>query len=836
MPASQTKPTHRRKSWLKRILIWGSSLALVLAILAAGAGVVGWFYITDNLPRVESLTDYRPPTVTQVLAADGSLMAQYYHQRRFVVPMSQVPRHVVQAFVAAEDGGFFKHKGIDLAGILRAALANLRAGRVVQGASTISQQVAQGLLHTPAKAWMAKLKEMVFAWKMEQALSKQEILYIYLNQIYLGHGTYGVEAAARTYFGKSAKDLGVAEAALLAGLVQAPSRYSPLRHPRRARTRQVYVIERMAEEGFITKEQAQAALTQPVDVELHRPQTVVAPYYEETVRQWLEEHYGRKLLYEGGLTVHTACDPSMTAAAKAAIASGLATLTRRQGYFGPLKRLNPAEVAQAQAQPVGPGDLEAGAKRQAVVVAVDQKRQRAELRLGAARGYISFDEVKWAHPPVKDLGAPTPQARDIKDVLSPGDVVLVRPVKYSPHGKAWSLELVQDPVAQAALLALENHSGRVRVMIGGSDFNKSQYNRALQARRQPGSAFKPLIYAAALDHAAKVYTSSTQILDAPITYDDPVNSGEKWRPKNYSSRFYGPTTMRQALAHSRNVVTVKLLSELGIGYVVNYARRLGITSALAPNLSLALGTSGLSLLEVTLAYGVFADQGILMDPVFVEKVTDRDGGEIYQSAPQQRRVISPVTAYLVTHLLKGVIEEGTGRSMRALRRPLAGKTGTTNDLRDAWFVGYSPQIICGVWVGQDDNRPLGKRETGARAAGPIWRQFMGQALEGQPAEDFPVPDGVVFVRVNRDTGLPIAAGGKGGFFESFKQGRQPTPGQPLPGSQSDKPKNFLQSESFGAPPLPAESSVPPQPSASPDDETIPRPEPSPRLPGDATGQ
>ncbi|MCF8066567.1 MAG: PBP1A family penicillin-binding protein [Desulfarculaceae bacterium] len=815
MPSSQTKPTRRRKSWLKRIFIWGGSLTLVLAILAAGAAVVGWFYITDNLPRVESLTDYRPPTVTQVLAADGSLMAQYYHQRRFVVPMSHVPRHVVQAFVAAEDGNFFRHTGIDLAGIMRAALANLRAGRVVQGASTISQQVAQGLLHTPAKDWMAKLKEMVFAWKMEKALNKQEILYIYLNQIYLGHGTYGVEAAARTYFGKTAKNLGVAEAALLAGLVQAPSRYSPLRHPRRARTRQVYVIGRMAEEGFITKEQAQAALNQPVDVQLHRPKTVMAPYYEETVRQWLEERYGRKLLYEGGLTVHTACDPPMTAAAKAAIASGLAQLTRRQGYFGPLKRLSPAELAQAQAQPVGPGDLEPGAKRQAVVVAVDQNRQLAELRLGAAQGYLSFDQVKWAHPVVKDLDAPTPRAKEIKDVFSPGDVVLVRPVKYSPQNNSWSLELLQEPVAQAALLALENHTGRVRVMIGGSDFNKSQYNRALQARRQPGSAFKPLIYAAALDHPTKVYTSSTQILDAPITYDDPVNPGEKWRPKNYSSRFYGPTTVRQALAHSRNVVTVKLLSDLGIGYVVNYARRLGITSALAPNLSLALGTSGLSLLEITLAYGVFDDQGILMDPVFVEKVTDRDGGEIYQSTPQQRRVISAVTAYLATHLLKGVIEEGTGRSMRVLKRPLAGKTGTTNDLRDAWFVGYSPQLICGVWVGQDDNRPLGKRETGARAAGPIWREFMGQALKGQPAEDFPVPDGVVFVRVDRDSGAPIAAGGKGGFFESFKQGRQPTPGGSRPSSQGDKPKDFLQSESFGAPPAPAPEPVEPGVSKQP---------------------
>jgi len=795
-----------------RLLLWGGSALLVLAILAAGAGVVGWFYITDNLPRVDSLTDYRPPTVTRVLAADGSLMARYYLERRYLVPMNEVPRHVVLAFVAAEDGSFFKHQGIDLTGILRAALANLRAGRVVQGASTISQQVAQGLLHTPAKAWLAKLKEMVFAWQMEQHLNKEEILYIYLNQIYLGHGTYGVEAAARTYFGKQAKDMNLAEAALLAGLVQAPSRYSPLRHPRRARTRQVYVIGRMAEEGFITKEQAQAAANQAVDVQLHQPQTVVAPYYEETVRQWLEERYGRKLLYEGGLTVHTACDPRLSAAGRTAIAMGLAQLTRRQGYFGPLKRLGPAELAQAKAEPVGPGDLEPGSKRQAVVVAVDGQGQRAELRLGPARGYISLEDVRWARPPVKDLSAPRPGLKDIKEVLAPGDVVLVRPLKFSPQSGSWSLELLQEPVTQAALLAMENVSGRVRVMIGGYDFRKSQYNRALQARRQPGSAFKPFIYASALDHPKLVYTSSTQILDAPVTYDDPVNPGEKWRPKNYSSRFYGPTTMRQALAHSRNVVTVKLLSELGLGYAINYAHRLGIASDLAPNLSLALGTSGTSLLELTRAYGVFADQGILMDPVFVEKVIDRDGGEIYLASPQQRRVISPVTAYLVTHLLKGVVEDGTGRRMRALKRPLAGKTGTTNDLRDAWFVGYSPQLICGVWVGQDDNQPLGKKETGARAAGPIWQEFMGQALKGQPALDFPVPDGVVFVRVNRDTGLPIAAGGNGGFFESFKEGRQPSPGHGQAGGQDGKPQDFLRSESFNAAPSPAPA-APSQPSA-----------------------
>ncbi|MCF8033264.1 MAG: PBP1A family penicillin-binding protein [Desulfarculaceae bacterium] len=810
---SAPPPAPRKRRWLKRLLIWGFSLSLVLVILAAGAGVVGWFYITEDLPQVESIADYRPPSVTRVLAADGSLMVRYYHQRRFVVPLSEISPMAVKAFVAAEDGNFFHHQGIDLAGIARATIANIRAGRVVQGASTISQQVAQALLNTPARAWVPKIKEMIFAWRMEHELSKQDILYIYLNEIYLGHGTYGVEAAARTYFGKPAKDLNVAEAALIAGLIQAPSRYSPLRHPRRARARQVYVIERMQADGSISPEQAQAALTQPLDIKLHRPQTVAAPYYEETVRQWLEERYGKKMLYEQGLIVHTACDPGLTAAGRAAIKKGLAQLTRRQGYFGPVKRISGLELDKARSVPVGQGSLEPGAPAEAVVTALDPARQRAELRLGPARGYIALDQVRWAKPPRKKPDDYRPPLKKIGQVFKPGDVVRVMPMAYQAKARAWQLKLVQEPVAQAALLAMENGSGRVRVLIGGSDFFKSQFNRALQAHRQPGSAFKPFIYAAALDHPKRVYTSSTVVLDAPITYDDPTQPGEKWRPKNYSSRFYGSTTLRQALAHSRNVVTVKLLSDLGLGYVVEYARRLGITSELAPNLSLALGTSGLTLLELTRAYGVFADHGVLMEPVFVEKVLDRDGREIYKAEPKDRQVISPQTAYLTTHLLQGVIQEGTGRRMRALKRPLAGKTGTTNDLRDAWFVGFSPQLICGVWVGQDDNRPLGRKETGSRAAGPIWQQFMGQALKDQPASDFPVPEGVVFVRVDRLNGQPVPAGGKGGFFESFLEGRQPQPGQPTPGQTEGRPQDFLQSETFssqGAPPA-----DPPAPALAP---------------------
>jgi len=803
-------------------------LLLLICLGTAFVALGAWVYISQGLPRIERLADYRPPAVTQVLAFDGRLMTEYFQQRRYVVTLDQVPRQVRLAFVAAEDGSFFRHKGIDLVGIARAALANLLAGRVVQGGSTITQQVARGLLLTPQRTLMRKLKEMILAWRMERSLSKDEILFLYLNQIYLGHGAYGVEAAARTYFGKSAKDLELAEGALLAGLVQAPSRYSPLRHPRRARTRQVYVLERMASEGFITRAQVRQAQNQTLEVRLHRPQTVSAPYYEEAVRQWLEERFGRQMLYEGGLTVHTACDPRLTEYGRQAIASGLAQLTRRQGYWGPLRRVSAEELAAARQRPLGPGQLEPGQRQKALVTRLDQAAQRAELRLGPARGYLTLEQVRWARAPIKDLKENRPRITSIEQVLRPGDEVLVRTLAREGRGGWWRLELVQDPVAQAGLLAMENHTGRVRVLIGGSDFLKSQYNRALQAHRQPGSAFKPLIYAAALDHPRRHFTAASVILDSPVVYDDPSVPGEKWRPKNYSNQFYGPTTLRQALAHSRNVVTVKLLSELGMGYTIGYARRLGVASELVPNLSLALGTSGLSLLELTRAYGVFADQGKLMEPVLVERVLDRDGKVLYEAQPQQRQVISPQTAYLMTNLLKGVIQEGTGRMMRELKRPLAGKTGTTNDLKDAWFVGFSPQLICGVWVGQDDNRPLGHRETGARAAGPIWKEFMGEALKGLPAEDFPVPTGVVFARVDRISGAPVASGQQGGFFEAFKEGRQPgASDQEREADQAKQAEGFLEAESFSQPE--ARGAIPPPPSPAPNSSpTLPEAAPAPR--------
>ena len=759
--AKRVKKSGGVGRFFKRLFLWMCLLVVFAGALAAGAGLGAWYWLSKDLPRIERLSDYRPPAVTRVLARDGRLMAEYFHQRRYVIPMSQIPPHVYLAFVSAEDGDFFSHTGVDFLGIIRAAYKNFRAGRVVQGASTITQQVAKTLLLTPQRTLTRKIKEAILAQRIERSFSKEDILYLYLNQIYLGHGAWGIEAAAQTYFGKPASELDVSEAAFIAGLVKAPSRYSPVSHYRRARNRQEYVIGRMVEDGHLTQAQAEKALGRQLDIKLARPKTVDADYYAEYVRQWLLQKYGEATLYDGGLTVYTSCDPGLTADAKLAMAGGLESLTRRQGYRGPRGTAAAAELAAARTRPVRPGGLEAGQVVSGIVTGVEPNGASAQVRMGSCQGLLSKEDLAWA--------------KRWKKPLQVGQVVRVKLQGPAGVPGVWRVELYQEPVAQSALLALETGTGRVRVMVGGRDFGQSQFNRAVQARRQPGSGFKPFIFAAALDHPVQGFTPVTEIVDAPVIYDDPGQPGAKWKPKNYENRFYGPTTLRTALEHSRNVVTVKILAKIGIPYAVDYARKFGFTSELNPNLSLALGSSGVSLMEMTEAYSVFANQGRLLPPVLVERVLDRNGDNVYDAKPEVKQVISSQTAFLMTHLLRGVIQHGTGRQMMELNRPLAGKTGTTNDLRDAWFMGYSPQMVCGVWVGQDDNQPLGRRETGARAAGPIWKKFMGLALKDLPAEDFPVPEKVVFARVDKATGRPVAPGQAGGYFEAFKEGNPARP-------------------------------------------------------------
>ena len=651
--------------------------------------------------------------MTQILAKDGQLIAEFSHQRRYVVPLDRIPSDVISAFVAAEDGDFFKHVGVDLLGIARATWANFRAGRVVQGGSTITQQVARGLLLSPRRTMLRKVKELVLAYRIEKYLTKEEILYLYMNQIYLGHGAYGVQAAAHTYFGKDCSQLGLAEGALLAGLIKAPSRYSPVRYPRRARARQEYVIGRMLADGQINEEEATGALNTQIAVQVHPKVSAHTDYYTEHVRRWLEDKFGEADLYEGGLTVYTACDPDLTLAGQEAIRKGLAELTRRQGFQGPIGQVSKSELAAIRSRPLDRNGLETGSVISGVVTHVKKGYQEVMVRIGAARGQVDKEEEAF----LKKYGKG----------LKPGDIIQVVPQSYDEKSKSWNVKVHQEPEAQSALVALEAETGRVRAMIGGRDYAISQFNRAIQAKRQPCSAFKPFIFSAALAHPSLHYTPASVIMDSPLVYDDPGRPGVKWKPKNFEGRFFGPTTMRTALEHSRNVVTVKMLNDMGLKYAIDYANRFGFTSEIQPSLSMAIGTSGMSLMEMTKAYSVFANQGRLVEPVLIEKVLDRHGKEIYTAPKLVQQAISPKNAFLTTYLLEGVVQYGTGRQMKILDRPLAGKTGTNDDSRDAWFVGFSPQLVCGVWVGRDDYKPLGRKETGGRAAGPIWREFMSEA-------------------------------------------------------------------------------------------------------------
>jgi penicillin-binding protein 1A len=650
-PAAKKK--KRRSLWVPIAFLFFSMIGLPLLVL------VGFYlYFSSDLPRLSSVKDYQPKIVTQVLSEDGEIIAEYFVEKRYVISMEEMSPVLIDAFIAAEDERFFEHQGIDVLSIIRALIKNLRSMDIVQGGSTITQQVTKSLLLTPEKSYARKIKEAILAYRIEKSLSKDDILCIYLNQIYLGQRSYGVEAAAQTYFHKSAADLNLAESALLAGLPRAPSAYSPIRHPDRAKRRQQYVLERMAESGYITRDEAQAALDYPLKITPAENKNItVAPYIAEQIRQYLQTAYGNAPLYGEGLKVYTSVNLLMQSAAQSAVEAGLKAFEKRQG-----------------------------------------------IKKG-------------------------------------------------------------EPRVQGALVAMEPRTGSVKALVGGLRFLENQFNRATQARRQPGSAFKPIVYAAALD---KNYTTASIIVDAPIVFSSRSNK-PFWEPRNFDREFEGPVTFRHALSYSRNVITVKILQDIGVGYAIQYARKLGISSPLEPNLTLALGSSGVSLLELTRAYAVFASQGMKVEPLFITKIVDRNGTVLEENKPRLSQVISPQTAYLMTSLLQSVVEEGTGRSVRALNRPCAAKTGTTNDMRDAWFIGYTPDLIAGTWVGYDVEKPLGKRETGAVASSPIWLRFMQEVLEGTGVDVFPVPDGIIFRQIDADTGGEVTEQTGRAIFECFKE-------------------------------------------------------------------
>lgn len=771
-----------------RVIIWA---VVIIGLFVAGTGSVLWYIWSSNLPYIGSLREYNPPIITEIYSDDGEVTGRFWKEKRVIVSLDQVPKHLINAFVAAEDARFYEHEGVDVISIFRALLKNLSAGKIEQGGSTITQQVTRSLLlKNPEKTYKRKAREAILSMQIEKGFTKDRILFLYLNQIYLGHGAYGVEAASRTYFDKSADELSLAESALLAGLPQAPSRYSPIHHFDRVKNRQRYVLERMREDGYITKAQKDSALNKELDINTWGENPFEkTPYFTEHVRRYLEKEYGRDLLYGGGLKVYTTMNLEMQQNAQAAITKGLRELDRREGYRGPIRSFTPEEMEHFRRESeeklrLNPPEI--GAVVEGLVESVDDENKEVVLSIGDERGVLPFSEMKWARTPDPEIPYYAVKVKAPSEVLKPGDVILCRIEEWIYFPDGWRVSLEQIPDIQGAVFSMDARTGKVKAMVGGSDFLVSQFNRAIQSRRQPGSAFKPIIYSAALDAGM---TPATVILDTPyVSSMDPED--EIWKPKNYKEKFFGRTLFRTGLIKSRNVITVKILKMIGVKNAINYARRMGIKSDMSPDLSLALGSSGLSLEEITTAYSVFANNGMLVEPLFIERIEDRNGQIIEENQPSLIEAISKDTAYVMSDLLRGVVKEGTGWRAKALGRPAAGKTGTTNDLRDAWFIGFTPQLITGVWVGYDDRRPMGSGETGSRAASPIWLYFMKECHKGRPVEDFLAPEGIVFAKIDSEKGLLASPYSKKTVFQSFKKGTEPKEYTPMP--QAPKTGQFSQ--------------------------------------------
>ncbi|MCD6153332.1 MAG: PBP1A family penicillin-binding protein [Syntrophobacterales bacterium] len=774
---------------VKKILL-GILIFFVISALSAGGFL---YYLIRELPSIASLKDYRPSIITRVYSDNGELIDEFYLEDRKVIRVTDLPKFVTQAFVAAEDARFFQHSGVDLHGIARAFLKNLEAGTIVQGGSTITQQVAKSLFLTPEKSYIRKLKEAVLAYKIDKYLKKYEILNLYLNHIYLGHGAYGIEAASERYFGKGAKELTLPEAALLAGLPKAPNRYSPDLHPKRARMRQAYVLNRMAEDGYITDEEKTTAMEASIELKSSPGKGKIAPYFTENIRRYIQSSYGSEVLYQEGLEVYTTLNVAMQKAAREAVKRGLRELDKRQGYRGALRRIPEEEFdffLENMNKNMGDVCPEKNQIVKALVVEIDSKEKIVRLRTGKYRGIMSLKNMSWARAPDPDVAYNTVKIEDPADVLNVGDVVEVRILNVDNTGTEpqFQLALEQEPLVQGALLCMDVKTGQIKAMVGGRDYKKSEFNRATQSRRQPGSAFKPFIYAAAFD---KGMTPATIIMDTPIIFKDTLKDST-WKPHNYEEKFYGPTTMRTGLIKSRNLVTIKVLNDIGINYAADYASNMGIASPLARDLSLALGSSGVTLEEIVRAYGVFANKGKKVTPYLIRKIVDRTNHIFEEHKPEVEQVIDPRIAFITTHLLQEVVQSGTGWRVRELNRPVAGKTGTTNDLKDAWFIGFTPSLVTGTWVGYDNLKPLGKYETGSRAASPIFLYFMKKALEGKPVKFFSPPEGVVFAKIDPKTGLLASPDSKKSTFECFLEGTAPT--EYTPSESNKRKKGFFESD------------------------------------------
>jgi penicillin-binding protein 1A len=771
---------------------------VVFCGLAVGAGYIIW-QTQKDLPDFKQLALYEPPVMTRVHAADGSLIAEFAKERRLFVPINVIPRQLIGAFLSAEDKNFYNHSGLDWQGIGRAVLLNVQAriaggSRKLVGASTITQQVAKNFLLSSEQTAQRKLKEALLAMRIEQAFSKDQVLELYLNEIFLGLNSYGVAAAALNYYGKALNELSVDEVAYLAALPKGPNNYHPFKQERKAIERRNWVLSRMADNGYISAEEAKSYQQKSLGVSPQPPgaRLFAAESFAEEVRREVLQIYGEDKLYKGGLSIRTTLDPKYQIMARQALTRGLLKFDRKRGYRRALKTIDlTGDWGEALARIAFPADLAPWSL--AVVLEADEGQATIGLRpeIGPAgkvatertKGVIPLELMKWARAAGGEGGL-GPEVTAAAEVLHPGDVVFVAPAKDKGY-----YHLVQMPEIEGALVAMDPHTGRVLALVGGFSYGKSQFNRAVQAMRQPGSSFKPFVYAAALDSG---YTPSSVVLDAPIEVKQ--QSGEMWTPQNYTKKFYGPSTLRRGIELSRNVMTVRLAQDLGMKRVAELAERLGIYDHMLPVLANSLGSGETTLLRMTTAYSMLDNGGKRIKPTLIDRIQDRYGRTVFrddqrdcascksegwngQPEPElldiRDEVVNPYTAYQITSMLEGVVERGTGQRVKVVGKPVAGKTGTSNDEKDAWFIGFTPDLTVGVYIGYDNPKPMGRDATGGELASPIVADFLKLALKDKPATPFRVPSGVQLIPIDPASGQRAAYGDPDVILEAFKPGEGP---------------------------------------------------------------
>lgn len=721
----------------------------------------GYIAIARDIPSISELKNYRATDGTKVYADDGVLIGEFKIERGLYVPLSKIPSVVKEAVIATEDSRFYKHKGIDYIGIARALFKDIMHMSLKEGGSTITQQLAKILFLSPEKTIQRKLREAQLAIKLEKELTKDEILELYLNRVYFGHGAYGIEMASQRYFGKSVGQITLPEAALLAGLIKAPNTFSPFNNLVRAKERQEVVLLRMEEEGYIKPSEREWAKRQAINLASFRTTTDAFNYFLEYVRQQLEQKYGVEMIYKGGLRVYTTIDRNAQLIAQRVLQEGLREVDKRRGWRGAIGKRDVRDTEEdknTKSFTASPNDISTG-----VVLAVSSKEAIVKAR--GITGKLSLQDALWASTVLDPKTSKTRQIKNLKltDILHKGDVIWVRFKSVASGSITFALE--QEPEVEGALVALNPENGHVKAMVGGFSFTKSEFNRAVFAMRQPGSAFKPFIYAAALENG---FTPASIIVDEPISFNTGLQGS--WQPENYDRKHYGPTRLREALAYSRNVVTVKLLQEVGIDKTISFIKNMGITGELPRDLTISLGSMSLSPMQLATAYLPFANTGLRYNETAIKYIKDARGNIIEETQPQGTVVISPQTAFLITSMLEDVIKYGTGRRAN-IGIPAAGKTGTSNDYKDAWFVGYTPKLLACVWVGFDDmRRSLGAGEVGGRAAAPIWASFMRNSLANSEVEGFIIPEGIVKLPIDPKSGLlshePV-------FMEYFKEGIHP---------------------------------------------------------------